>query len=66
MEKKLVQVGVDGDDQAFHFSCVGVSGDIICKGIRSLPSAGKLLKLIKKHAGERPFEVGYKQTSQLA
>jgi transposase len=62
MEKNLLQVGVDVDDQAFHFSCVDVSGEIICKGIRSLPSAGKLLKLIKKHVGERPFEVGYEAT----
>ena len=62
MSKNLVYVGVDVDDQAFHFSCASSEGEILSKGIRSLPSAGKLLKLVKKHVGSAPFLVGYEAT----
>lgn len=62
MSKNLVYVGVDVDDQAFHFSCISASGEILVKGARSLPSAGKLLKLVRAQLGHKRFQMGYEST----
>lgn len=62
MKKNVVYVGVDVDDKAFHFSCVTDDGFSIAKGVRALPSAGKLLKSIKKLLGDVQFIIGYEAT----
>ncbi len=62
MSMNLICVGVDVDDKAFHFSGISVEGDVLFKGLRSLPSAGKLLKMVKKHVGTSDFLIAYEAT----
>lgn len=62
MSESLVCIGVDVDDKAFHVSGISAEGDVLFKGVRSLPSAGKLLKTIKKHVGDLDFIVAYEAT----
>ncbi len=57
--KNLVYIGVDVDDQAFHFSAVSAEGDILAKGIRVLCNAKKLLLAAKKMAGGARIELAY-------
>lgn len=59
MSKNLVYVGVDVDDQAFHFSAVSADGEILSKGIRALCNAKSLLNKIRKAAPRAQIEVGY-------
>jgi transposase len=59
MSMNLVYVGVDVDDQAFHFSCVTASGEVLCKGVRALCSAKKLLARVKSMVGSFQIEVAY-------
>lgn len=59
MQENVIQVGVDVDDQAFHFSCVLPSGEILAKGVRSLPSTKALLNKIRSFTKQAKFVVAY-------
>ena len=59
MREKIVYVGVDVDDQAFHFSCVDADGEILAKGVRSLCDSGKLAKSVRARAGKAQIQIVY-------
>jgi transposase len=59
MSENLIYVGVDVDDQAFHFSCVDSTGTILANGVKALCDGKKLLKKIRLFSKQAKIRVAY-------
>lgn len=62
MKENIHFVGVDVDDNAFHFSVISPNGDTIASRIKCSRDAGALKKAIKKFTARKKFIVGYEAT----
>src|SRR5690554_6225488 len=60
--ESVLFVGVDVDDQAYHFSIIDSSGQKVVVGIRCERNAGLLAKKLRKLAGGRKLVIGYEAT----
>lgn len=62
MKGKIHFVGLDVDDQAYHFSIISKDGDTIASRIKCCRDVGVLVKRIKKFTKNHDFLVGYEAT----
>jgi len=60
--ESVLFVGVDVDDQAYHFSIIDSSGKPVVVGVRCERSAGLLTKQLRKLVGNQEVVIGYEAT----